>query len=333
MPTISLISISILISFMIGVGIILFVLYNELQSIKLMKRFDRFSLCFKAEEEPSFFDRFFHFLWKIVHKFSTLLKKSSVLTRYQNRYEKYISFKDKEKQAMDIISIKFLVGFLFFFLYLFFIILRHLFFTPIAFLAFLFGFFLPDIILNIQFQKRKKQVREDLLKAIIIMNNSFKSGKNIMQAISTVKNELTGQVADEFKKIYLDMTYGLSLEDVFSRFYERISLEETKYIASSLTLLNKTGGNIVEVFSTIEKSFFTKKKMQDELHSLTSASVFVFRILIFLPFVFIGIILLLNPTYFAPLFQSFLGWVLFSFILILYILYIVIVKKVLKVKI
>ena len=220
MPTISLISISILISFMIGVGIILFVLYNELQSIKLMKRFDRFSLCFKAEEEPSFFDRFFHFLWKIVHKFSTLLKKSSVLTRYQNRYEKYISFKDKEKQAMDIISIKFLVGFLFFFLYLFFIILRHLFFTPIAF----FGFFLPDIILNIQFQKRKKQVREDLLKAIIIMNNSFKSGKNIMQAISTVKNELTGQVADEFKKIYLDMNYGLRLEDVFSSFYDKTQI-------------------------------------------------------------------------------------------------------------
>ena len=154
-----------------------------------------------------------------------------------------------------------------------------------------------------------------------------------MQAIATVKKELDGPIADEFKKIHLDITYGLSLEVVFNRFYERVKLEEAKYIASALTLLNKTGGNIVRVFSSIEKSIFDKKKLNNELQSLTATSIFVFRILVALPFVFSLIIFILNPTYFTPLFTTGLGILLFLLILLLFILFVLTIKKVLKVKI
>ena len=86
-----------------------------------------------------------------------------------------------------------------------------------------------------------------------------------MQAIETVKNELEGPIALEFQKISLDISYGLSLDTVFNRFYNRVQVEDAKYIASSLTLLNKTGGNIVKVFSMIEKSFFDKKKLGNKV--------------------------------------------------------------------
>ena len=164
------------------------------------------------------------------------------------------------------------------------------------------------------------------------MNNSFKSGRNIMQAIETVKMELDGPIADEFKKISLDISYGLSLDTVFNRFYNRIQTEDAKYIASSLTLLNKTGGNIVKVFSMIEQSFFDKKKLRSELDSLTSSSVFVFRLLVAMPIVFVLLINVLNKDYFKPLFSSAFGIFVLLAILSLYILYIVVIRKVLKVE-
>ena len=64
------------------------------------------------------------------------------------------------------------------------------------------------------------------------------------------------QSSEEFKKMYIDLTYGLELDVVFDRLSNRIKLDETKYMASSLVILNKTGGNIVKVFSSIERSFF-----------------------------------------------------------------------------
>ena len=195
------------------------------------------------------------------------------------------------------------------------------------------AFFLPDIFLNIRFNQKRKRIEEDLLKAIIIMNNAFGSGKNIMQAIQIVKTELDGPIQDEFEKIYLDISYGLSLDVVFKRFYERVKIEDAKYITSSLTLLNKTGGDIIKVFSRLEKSILDKKNLRNELYSLTSSSRFVFRFLSILPFIFVLIIFLLNPSYFTPLFASPIGIMVLVFIIILYILYVIVIRRVLEVKI
>ena len=202
----------------------------------------------------------------------------------------------------------------------------------ILLLIMIIAFFLPDIYLHITFNRKRKRIEDDLLKAIIIMNNAFGSGKNIMQAIEIVKTELDGPIQDEFEKIYLDITYGLSLEVVFKRFYERVRLEDAKYIASSLTLLSKTGGDIIQVFSRLEKTILDKKNLRNELASLTSSSRFVFRFLVILPFIFVLIIFVLNPTYFTPLFSSFLGIMVLIFICILYLLYILVIRKILEVK-
>ena len=153
-----------------------------------------------------------------------------------------------------------------------------------------------------------------------------------MQAVEIVSKELDGPISEEFKKMYIDLTYGLDLEVVFERLSNRIKLEETKYMASSLVILNKTGGNVIEVFSSIEKSFFERKKLNDELKATTALSSFVFKILVTIPFIIFTMIYILNPNYFTPLVTTNLGKVLLIIILLIYVLYIVIVKKLIKLK-
>jgi tight adherence protein B len=192
---------------------------------------------------------------------------------------------------------------------------------------------LPNIYLALAYGRKRKLVEDDLLRAITIMNNSFKSGSNVTKAVETVIDELEGPIKDEFKKILIDINYGLSLDVVFNRFYQRVKIEDAQYLTSSLALLNKTGGNIVKVFSLIEKTFYDKKKLRNELKSLTASSVFVFRFLLFLPFVFILLILIFNPAYFNPLFKHTIGTLVIGLIILLYIIYALVVKKVLKVNI
>lgn len=322
----------------IMIVIVLLILANfiirQIRMIKLEKRFENFSLSSIQDHEISIFDKGLKKMWKWIHRISNFLSKSVVLQKYGKKYERHITVEEKEyKTGLDYVTIKILIGLLFVIFYAITSMFQNKPFHGMSVLIiFMVGFFLPDLILNIEFNRKRKRIEDDLLKAIIIMNNSFKSGRNIMQAIQTVKTELEGPIADEFKKIYLDITYGLSLDVVFNRFYERVKLEDAKYIASSLTLLNKTGGNIVHVFATIEKSFFDKKKLRDELNSLTAASVFVFRVLVVLPFIFALVIYILNPTYFVPLFQTKLGLFFLLFIVLLFTIYVLVIKKVLKVK-
>lgn len=315
-------------------GILIFFLIREIRSARYTKRFEAFALKPMNMEEISIFDKFYQKWWFFIQKISKILSHSVLLKKYSKRYERFISFEEKEKKtAMNYLVIKFGCAILLVLLNFLALLIHentHLFLT--MFISFLFGFFLPDIVLTVQFGKKRKMVEDDLLKAIIVMNNSFKSGRNIMQAVEIVKEELDGPISDEFKKIYMDMNYGLSVDVVFNRFYERVKLEDAKYISSSLSLLNHTGGNIVHVFGTIEKSFFNKKKLMNEMKSLTAASVFVYRLLICLPIFFTLIILILNPSYFNPFFESAFGFFLFFLILALYFLYIYFIKKGLKVK-
>lgn len=310
-------------------------LIRQRRIIKLEKRFEKFALLSVNDQEKSFFDSIIDIYWRFIHSFSKKLNKSVFLKKYSLKYEKYIKYENRENfVGMDYIAIKFFIACCLVILNLLSSMFQLVNVSFMSFLlSFLVGFFLPDIFLNLEFQKKRKRVEEDLLKAIIMMNNSFKSGRNIMQAVEIVKEELDGPISDEFKKIFLDMTYGLSIEVVFDRFYNRVKLDDAKYITNSLTLLNKTGGNIVKVFGTIERSFFDKKKLKQEMQSLTSASIFVFRILCALPLLFIIVIYFLNPVYFSPIFETMIGRIILIGVIFLYVFYIYIIRKILEVRI
>jgi len=119
------------------------------------------------------------------------------------------------------------------------------------------GYYFLDIIYEYNYRKYRKQVENDFLQAIIIMNNAFKSGRSITQAIDLVSMELRGPIAEEFKKISLEISFGLDIEVVFKRLADRVKLDEAIYLTTSLAITNRTGGNITKLFSSIEKIYLT----------------------------------------------------------------------------
>lgn len=318
----------------LALGVII-VLLRLSHSTKLEKRLSSFAISSIKDEEKGVFDKLGSLIWSLVRKISKVLKKSTTLNKYAQNYEKYINYEEREiKEGIDFISLKFLGSIVVIFLGLITLIIHSQGFNfGLLLLICIIVFFLPDIFWHINFAKRRKRIEEDLLKAIIIMNNAFQSGRNIMQAAGAVKDELDGPIQDEFKKIYLDITYGLSIDVVFNRFYERVKLEDAKYITTCLSLFNKTGGDIVKVFSLMEKNIYERKTLNSEVKSLTSASEFTFKFLVILPIVFVIVIYLISPTFFVPLYTTPIGIIILAIITILYLLYIVVVRKLLKVKI
>ena len=313
---------------------IMYMLLINKYSLDFDKRFGEYTISYNKNTETPYFEKMYKKIWIIIKKISKILSKSKVLNDYGNRYNKYLSNDDENKKTgMDYVSIKLILSIFLVLIYIVSSILRNNFNILFLLLIFIGSFFLLDIYYIINYKKRRRLIENDLLNAIIIMNNAFKSGMNIMQAISIVESELTGPIKDEFRKINIDIKYGLSLETVFDRFYNRVKIEDIKYISSSLSLINKTGGNIVRVFSAIEKNFYDKKKIRDEMNSLTSSSTFMFRLLVFMPILLVLIILVLNKDYFLPLINTNIGRVIILLILILYTMYIIVVKKVMKVNV
>lgn len=322
----------IIIVILFGIAIWLFRLSRV---AKLERRFARFSVNVIKDEELSLFDKLirqYNVLRKNVSKY---LYKLKIFNDYSKKYEKYCdNTRIIREDPMDYIATKVLTGFSMMIL----IIISDVFqYRSITFLqlitTFLIGFFILDIFLIYKDKARKHQIEKDMLKAIIIMNNSFKSGLSIMQAIYMVSTELEGPISEEFKKMYIDLSFGLNMEVVFERFTNRIDTKEARYITTSLNVLNKTGGNIVQVFASVERNSFTRKKLQEELGALAASSNAIFKILVVIPIILFLGIFILNSSYFVPLFSDPLGIVLLLLILLIYVVYIIVIKRVMKVKV
>ena len=326
--------------FVIQIGIILILfaitiwLLKLTRSIRYEKRIGRYAIESTKDDSKSFFDHIYLFYIQVRDILTKFLKKIKIFHRYSLKYEKYVDgSKQIREEPMDYISVKILTGILVLGIVIFSDVLQYKSITlfQVAY-SLLIGFFIPDIFLISKNQYRKRQIENDLLKAVIIMNNAFKSGRSTMQAIKIVSEELDGPIKDEFRKMYIDLSYGLELEVVFDRFSKRVNLSEVKYMTTSLTILNKTGGNIVKVFSSIERSFFSRRKLQQELKSLTASASAIFKILAAIPIFIFVMIFVLNPTYFLPLIESPIGW-LISFVLVtIYVLYIIIIRHVMTIK-
>ncbi len=306
-------------------------IYNR--STRIEKRLTKYSVEPIKKDTTSLFDHILIIYKKIILNLKSFISKSVFISKHSKKFDKYTGIVDNfHKDGLEFICSKLLAGCLVLILAIF---IKTLQFKVLAleevFIPIVLGYLSLNIYYILRYKQYRNHLENDLLQAIIVMNNAFKSGRSITQAIELVTKELEGPIADEFKLMHLQLQFGLSLDVAFSRFSERIKIEEVNYLTASLTILNKTGGNIIKVFSSIEKTLFSKKKLNLELKSLTGSSRIIMYLLSCLPIFLVVVIAMINPNYFVSLYTTPIGLVILFMSLIIYISYIIVVRKVMKV--
>ncbi len=318
----------------IFLAIVIALLIRYMKVLNIEKKIANYSIDSINNKKISPYRRFKDVYNMMIEKLSKILSRSTFVKDLAVKYDKYQPlYRDLYKDSIQFISFKVILSLIFILITLVSktIQLKILNFYEIL-IPLAFGFILPDIVYLIKYKWYRNKIENDLLQAIIVMNNAFKSGRSIIQAIDLVTHELDGPISEEFKKMSLELNFGLSIETVFSRFSERIKLEEVTYLTATLTILNKTGGNIIKVFSSIEKTMFNKKRLNLEMQSLIGSSKIVIWILSLAPIMFILLISFISPTYFEPLFTSNLGYILTIIMIFIYIIYIYVIRKIMKVR-
>ena len=326
-----------LIVFRILIIIIAFIVIDFIirlnKSFKIDRRVSRYSVDSIIDDNNSIVEilgkKYNHLIKRVRGRF----KKVGLLDKSSLKYGKYVNA-GETKQLIDFIIIKLLIGVCFVSLVIISLSIqgRVLSFLGMIF-SFIIGYYIYDIYLYFSNKRKLKKIKNDMLRAIIVMNNAFKAGKSIMQAVEIVSKDLPKPISTEFKRIYQDLSFGLSSEVAFNRFSKRVDLDEVKYLSSSLVILNRTGGNIVNVFDSIEKTLLDKKRLEEDLKNSTQASNLIVKVLMAIPVVFVLIIYILSPTYFDPLFESALGYFIVFIAWLMFVIYIYLLNKIMKAKV
>lgn len=284
-------------------------------------------------KRKSIFDIIYMKIIKTINDFSDCLKINDRILNYSNKkYKKYMTIFKTIDDETDIITIKMFVTILSLFIILIVNLINMETLTMFQILLVVLSYYIFDLIIYIKYKLYIKKIQNEILDAIIIMNNAFKSGKSIIGAVESVKDQTHGTLAKEFMTMYKELTFGLDVDIVFKRFSDKINIEELKYLSASISVLNRTGGNIVKVFELIEQNLLNKKKLQLEINSLTTGSKLMFYVVTLVPLIVFILINVINPEYFELLYTTMIGYYLLALIGLIYIIYIITIRNIMKVR-
>ena len=161
------------------------------------------------------------------------------------------------------------------------------------------------------------------------MNNSYKANESTEQAVKSVISRTEGAVSIEFMKVLNDIKLGIDISEAFKRMYERTNLPVVKYMSNVLSLVNKSGIDIIEAFANIEKKLLELEKFNNELIVLRDTnrlSVLLFSIL---PLVFLVTVVAYNTEY-IKLLMNVNGIFIILIMFISYMLYLFIIKRIIR---
>lgn len=157
-------------------------------------------------------------------------------------------------------------------------------------------------------RKRRQQIfLNDFADAIDIMVRGLKSGLPVNDAMKVISTETPAPVGPEFLEIVEGQRVGISIDQGIERMYERMPLAEVNFLSIVMNIQSKTGGNLSEALNNLSKVLRDRKKMKAKITAMSQEAKASAAIIGSLPFIIMGALTVLNPTYLNPLWDTTLG--------------------------
>ena len=131
------------------------------------------------------------------------------------------------------------------------------------------GFLFPGFYIQAATKRLKSKFTDQLVDALMIMSSSFRGGLSLVQAIEAVVDEMPDPINKEFGTVLGENKMGVSLEDALYHLYDRIPSIALQQMITAILLARETGGNLPVIFNRIVTNIRERKKVQQNLDTLT----------------------------------------------------------------
>ena len=136
-------------------------------------------------------------------------------------------------------------------------------------IGFVGGFLFPGMYIKNLNQRNLNKFGDQLIDALMIMSSSFRGGLSLIQAFEAVVEEMPDPINHEFSTVLGENKMGVSLEDALNHLYSRMTSPALQQMITAILLARETGGNLPAIFSRIVNSIRERKKIQQNIDTLT----------------------------------------------------------------
>lgn len=173
------------------------------------------------------------------------------------------------------------------------------------------GLLAPRLAAGVMLKRRRDRLRADFKDMLQALSSLLAAGRSVENAIQTLESDLSlmlGQsrsdLLREIRVMVARSRNGEPLETAVRDFAERSGLEEAVRLAESLAICKRTGGDLVDVVRSTAAWIGENLEVELEVEVMVAQKKWEARLMMVMPFAFVGLLQWLAADYMAYLRQG-----------------------------
>ncbi len=191
----------------------------------------------------------------------------------------------------------------------------------------------PYLFLKIKRRRRLAALEAQLPDALDLIVRSLRAGHSFANGLKIVSQEMEDPVAAEFGQVVNEHSFGVALTQALQNLVHRVDLQDIRFFATAVILQRETGGNLTEVLNSLSMLIRERFKLKRQIKAISAEGRLSGLILTLLPVGLFGLLVMTNPTYIEPLYNSKPGQIMVGIALGMQFLGILFIRKIVNIKV
>jgi tight adherence protein B len=166
---------------------------------------------------------------------------------------------------------------------------------------------IPYIFVRFKRAKRLRKFEDQFPEAIDLVARALRAGHALPTGLGMVADELSAPVGTEFRILFDEQNFGLTLPDALRNFAGRIPVLDARFFVTAVLTQREAGGNLAEVLDNLGAVIRDRFKVKRQVQVLSAHGRITGWVLGMLPPALAVATFILNPNHLGSLMNDPLG--------------------------
>lgn len=164
--------------------------------------------------------------------------------------------------------------------------------------------FAPNRVARSEQEKAERAFLDQFPDAIDMIVRVLRAGLPVNVAIRTVGREAAAPINAIFAAVAEQLEIGVAFDDALGISSKRIGVPDYRFFAAAIALQRTTGGNLTTTLEILADIIRQRHTVRLKVRSATAEERISSYVLATMPFLIFGALLIVSPSYLAPLIQD-----------------------------
>jgi tight adherence protein B len=154
---------------------------------------------------------------------------------------------------------------------------------------------------------RRAKFASQLPQALFMASSVLRAGGTLLQAVDSIAAEMPDPMGEEFRRIQQQLRLQVPAHEAMAEAQGRIGVPEFAAVVVAARITAEVGGNLAHVYDQVARSIVDAQNARRTVQAFTTEGRMSANLITALPFVVLGLLQILSPGYFEPLFKDWAG--------------------------